>query len=315
MYKHINKMADINPHRHRPARKPNFAPNRGPVKPASPGFTLIELLVVIAIIAILAAMLLPALAKAKRKAHMAGCTSNQKQLVLAWIMYADDNQDKLIGNSTDTSYDSNSGYWRKGYTTVGTQTAPGNPPAVVVPPPIGLSGVDLSNWYIQEGYTEGRLYAYAKNPKLIHCPGDVRGGGGLYGFDSYSIGWNVGDTPGYYATAGGPPLMKLSAIRHATERVIWVEERDQRGDNFGAWAFRYSATAPSWVDDIANFHAGGSSFAFADGHAENHRWLEGDTVRMADSSTYTSSWPANPPGLANRDLSWLNHRWPCAENP
>jgi prepilin-type N-terminal cleavage/methylation domain-containing protein/prepilin-type processing-associated H-X9-DG protein len=278
---------------------------------AGGAFTLIELLVVIAIIAILAAMLLPALGRSKRKGMMAACLNNQKQLSLAWIMYADDNQDNLIGNGTDSSYEPGNGYWRMGYKVVND---PNSYPAVTANPPPGLTGAALNQWYIQEGYAEGPLYPYARNRAVIHCPGDTLGINNDP-YDSYSIGVNIGSNPDYYATAGGPPLMKLSRILHGSERVVWIEERDERGDNIGAWAFDYSTSSPAWGDDIADYHSGGSSFGFADGHAENHRWLEGDTLTMADSLNYDWPWPTVPAGMANLDLVWLNQRWPCAENP
>ncbi|MGH7951057.1 MAG: prepilin-type N-terminal cleavage/methylation domain-containing protein [Limisphaerales bacterium] len=290
------------------------------------GFTLIELLVVIAIIAILAAMLLPALASAKRKAWMAACLDNQRQLALAWIMYADDNGDKVVGfDCNDISY------WRAGY------AAPGSPPPKVSKsPPSGLSPVELSNWYIREGYAEAVLFPYAPNPDVIHCPGDNRsqkiyngstevdacsysGVDGLNKIDPLHPPKKTGADNGT-ATGLVVAITKRTGLIHPSSRILWVEESDPRGDNYNSWEFLYSSVGnqPQWGDRVAAFHGPSSSFAFADGHAENRRWLEANTIAFANSTLpYAgATWPFGAPvGNGNRDLVWVKQHFPCTSNP
>jgi len=213
-------------------------------------FTLIELLVVIAIIAVLMAILMPALRRAKNLAQGIHCVHNLKTLSLGWVMYQDDNDDKIIGGETGTE-SGNDESWVKG-------------PKGNDPDPIERK---------KEGIRQGLLYPYVgKSVDVYRCPADRRKLiEGQYAFRTYSIAGGMNGVPKNGAWEIYP-VTKYSQIKGPATKYVFLEEADIRGWNKGAWVMR--PKSKEWVDPFAIWHSRSrSSLGWADGHAEIHRWL------------------------------------------
>ena len=245
-------------------------------------FTLIELLVVIAIIAILMAILIPTLHRAREQGQRAACLSNLKQLTMAWILYADDNDNKIVHGCTG---------------------GPGDSP---IPQ-------DEDGWVHWAGYSDtttdadqieaieqGALFPFCKTAKLYQCPSGLRGEMRTYAIVDSMNGW---------PTKPELTIKNRMQITRGGERIVFV---DEGWVTLASWSVPYDRES-WWGSTVAQAgimaadnrhkdpppvrHGGGTSFSFADGHSEYWKWRDQRTI------DYGKMIPgANPLQPGNPDL-------------
>lgn len=232
-------------------------------------FTLIELLVVIAIIALLLSIMMPALGRAKKKAIELLSVANMRSLVLAWKVYTEDNDSRLVGGQVAPNLGSIK-------------------PHEWVQPVQTTEPVDDHERELM-GIRAGALWPYLEDTKVYHSPGDKT--------------WKISATNTPYTTQQSPyrsyaisdamngqwrpdyQYEKNTDIPTPSGKFVFIEEEDRNGANWGSWILGNPGSR-KWWDPISGWYSEKSTvLGFADGHAQKHMWKDQSTLDMIENQT------------------------------